>query len=51
MQRAVAKGTVEKGGESTPLYEVGLKLIELNESEKKALDKFLGGLAAKRQSS
>ncbi len=48
--RSVAKGTVEKGGESTPLYEVGLKLIELNESEKKALDKFLGDLTAKRQS-
>jgi len=39
--RSFFKGTIEREGETLPLYEVGLKFVELTEEERRFLEKFI----------
>jgi len=43
--RSFLKGTVKKEEETLPVYEVALRFIELNEKEKRLLDKLLSEIA------
>jgi c-di-GMP-binding flagellar brake protein YcgR len=39
--RSFFKGTIDREGETLPLYEVGLKFVELNEREREFLERFI----------